>query len=186
MDAALHHGLKEWDAVVRALASGRQCVLIRKGGIHETEGRFEIEHRQFVMFPTWLHQRIDWVNESDRGGVRPRDAEPDEIDLSVAAEVTDIVRVVGRPKVDAIADEMIYLPPLIDMRFNYRPDKPLYLLVVRAYHLPHVQRIANTPLYAGCKSWVPLEVPIDFGSATPALSDDAFEARRLRLLAAGQ
>ncbi|HEX8341864.1 MAG TPA: DUF1802 family protein [Tepidisphaeraceae bacterium] len=177
------HGLKEWDAVVRALGGGRQMLLIRKGGIHETEGRFEIEHRRFVLFPTWLHQRVDWVREADRVGVHPRTSEPDEIGLSVYAEVNDIVRVPGRTQVDALADEMIYLPPLIDMRFAYKPHNPLFILLVRAFTLARPQRVQNTPLYAGCKSWVPFEKPIDVSGATPALDDTAYAVRRERILA---
>jgi hypothetical protein len=180
--APIDFGLKEWDAVVRALGTGRQCLLIRKGGIHETEGRFEIEHRRFVLFPTWLHQRVDWVKEPDRAGVQSRTVEPDEIELTVTAEVTDIVRVASRQQVDVVVDEMIYLPPLIDMRFNYRPDKPLYLLLVRAARLPQPVRIVNTPLYAGCKSWVPFESAIEASQARFVMDDKMFELRRQRIL----
>jgi hypothetical protein len=182
MTTTIDHGLKEWDSVVRALADGRQTVLLRKGGIHETEGRFEIERRTFVLFPTWLHQRIDWVKPADRGGVHPRTSEPDEIDLAACAEVTDIVRVARRPQIDAIDDELIYLPPLIDMRFNYKPHNPLYVLIVRAWRLPEPVRIANTAEYAGCKSWVPFVEPIDISGATPAIEDTAFASRQSRLI----
>lgn len=178
MDTAL----KEWHAVCRALESGRQMVLLRKGGIHETEGKFEIEHRQFLLFSTWLHQRLDWVKLADRVNVEERTAEPDEIELRAWAEVTDIIRVKSRPQVDAIADAHIYLPPLIDMRFNYKPQNPLYLLLVRAWKLPRPMTIQNTPMYAGCKSWVPLDQDIEISGSAPALSEQAFETERSRLL----
>ena len=35
--------LKEWAVVARALGSGRQTLLLRKGGIHERRGEFEVE-----------------------------------------------------------------------------------------------------------------------------------------------
>ena len=174
--------LKDWHAVCLAIERGRQIVMLRKGGIHETEGRFEIEHRAFLLFPTWLHQKVDWVKPADREGVAARETEPEKIELRGMARVTDIIRVRSRQQVDAIDDAHIYLPPLIDMRFNYRPENPLYLLVVRGYALASPITIDNTPIYAGCKSWVPLEAPADVAIAAPALSDADFEARRQDLL----
>ena len=35
--------LKEWHAVCRALASGRQTILLRKGGIYESSGEFVLQ-----------------------------------------------------------------------------------------------------------------------------------------------
>ena len=45
---SLSFALKEWAAVCQALSTGRQIVLLRKGGIHEAAGEFELDHRQFV------------------------------------------------------------------------------------------------------------------------------------------
>jgi len=51
--------LKEWAIVDEWLGSGRQVVLLRKGGIHEQRGQFEVEHREFFLFPTYVHQKAD-------------------------------------------------------------------------------------------------------------------------------
>lgn len=174
--------LKDWHAVCLAIERGRQIVMLRKGGIHETEGRFEIEHREFLLYPTWLHQNLQWVKPSDRSHVQHRDAEPDAVEIRSMARVTDILRVRSRQQIDAIDDAHIYLPPLIDMRFNYKPHNPLYLLLVRGYSLATPVTIPNLPLYAGCKSWVPLETPIDASAISPALSDVQFNAAREALL----
>lgn len=174
--------LKEWHAVTRALATGRQCVLLRKGGIHETEGVFQTEYDRFAFFPTWLHQKVEWIKPDDRGDALARTAEPDSLPIAAWAEITDVVRVPSRPAMDALADQHIYLPPLIDMRFDYKPHNPLYLLVVRAWRLPVALTIANTPAYAGCRSWVPLEAAIDTAGSTPALDDAAYADRRRTIL----
>ena len=76
----------------------------------------------------------------------------------------------------------IWTAPLIDMRFNYRPENPLYLLIVRAYRLHTPTKIPNTPAYAGCKSWVPLDAAIDTGGATSVLEDASYAQRRQRIL----
>jgi hypothetical protein len=68
------------------------------------------------------------------------------------------------------------------MRFNYRPENPLYLLIVRAYRLHTPVTIANTPAYAGCKSWVPLDQSIEIGDALPVLDDARFGVRRESIL----
>src|SRR5581483_11346419 len=50
---------KEWAAVCAALSSGRQSLILRKGGIHEGREGFRVEHREFWLFPTAFHQQAD-------------------------------------------------------------------------------------------------------------------------------
>ena len=181
---SLQVALKEWAVVCGALEQGRQAVLLRKGGIYESAGEFEVEHRQFLLFPTYLHQNAQMLKPADRERLDVRSAEPSEVVLSAAGVVTDILEVESRGQIDSIDEEHIWTAPLIDMRFNYRPENPLYLLVIRAYRLPQPVTIANTPAYAGCKSWVPLDQPVELGPTTPVLDDARFEARRARILEA--
>jgi hypothetical protein len=68
------------------------------------------------------------------------------------------------------------------MRFSYRPENPLYLLIVRAYRLHGTAAIENTPAYAGCKSWVPLDHAVATGDAQPVLDDVKYEFRRKLVL----
>ena len=49
--------LKEWAITVDALASGEQILLMRKGGIHEESKDFRIIHDEFLLYPTYEHQR---------------------------------------------------------------------------------------------------------------------------------
>jgi len=171
-------GLKEWASVCAALGERRQIILLRKGGIYESGGEFEIEHRQFVLFPTYLHQKAEMLKESEHAKLAKVSAEPENIDISLAAEITDIVQVSGRAAMDRLTNEHIWTKPLIDMRFNYRPENPLYLLLVRAVRLGRAVTIQNTPAYAGCKSWVPLERGINTDNSTAALDDAEYAARR--------
>src|SRR5678816_2080501 len=111
--------LKEWATVCDALASGRQMVLLRKGGIHELAGEFEIEHRQFLLFPTYLHQNLQMLKPEAQANFQAHSAEPEQITISAAGEITNIVRIGSRAEIDAIEAEYIWTSPLIDMRFNY-------------------------------------------------------------------
>jgi hypothetical protein len=179
---SLNVALKEWASVCRALADGRQMLLLRKGGIYEAAGEFEVEHRAFLLFPTNLQQKLTMLKESEYASFGARATEPDEITIAAAGVVTDIIELKSREQMDALDDENVWTPPLIDMRFNYRPENPLYLLLVRAYRLRQPVKIANTPAYAGCKSWVPLKHSINTGSAAPVMDDVKYGHRRERIL----
>lgn len=178
----LRVALKEWDAVCQVLQTGRQIVLLRKGGIEEAIGGFTLEHPQFLLFPTFVHQNREMLKAEYRGSVQLISAEPQTITLAAAGSVTDIIRLKSRRQIDAIDEEHVWTSPLIDMRFNYRPMNPLYLLLVRVYKLPDPVTIQNTPAYAGCKSWVPLENAISTGNALPVLDDPAYQAKRESVL----
>ena len=180
--SSLQVGLKEWATVCHALEGGRQVLLLRKGGIYEAAGEFEVENREFLLFPTYLHQNLKMLKDEAHVGFEPHAAEPQQVTVSAAAVVTDIVQVRSRAQVDAIDAEHVWTAPLIDMRFNYRPANPLYLLLVRAYRLREPVTVENTPAYAGCKSWVPLERPIPTGDALPVLDDARYEHRRKSIL----
>lgn len=177
---ALQVALKEWQVVCDALAAGRQIILLRKGGIYESAGEFEIEHRRFLLFPTYVHQNAAMLKTPAQ--VAKVSAEPDEVTLFLAGEITDIVQVADRSVMDRLDDQHIWAKPLIDMRFNYRPENPLYLLLVRAYRLREAVTIDNTPAYAGCKSWVPLEREIAIQGVIPALEEKQYAARRETIL----
>jgi hypothetical protein len=114
-------------------------------------------------------------------GFEARSTEPEKVVMAVAGQVTEIVQVQSRAQMDRLEAEHIWTSPLIDMRFNYRPENPLYLLLVRAYRLAAPVTVDYTPAYAGCKSWVPLEAPILTEGATPAL-DDASYAKRVEAI----
>jgi hypothetical protein len=179
---SLNVALKEWATVCHALEVGRQVLLLRKGGIYEAAGEFQLEHRQFLLFPTYVHQNAAMLKAEARDGLEQREAEPQRVRLGAAGVVTDIVRVGSRAQVDAVDDEHVWAPPLIDTRFNYRPDNPLYVLLVRAYRLREPVTVENTPQYAGCKSWVPLGRAVAAAAARPVLGDDEYGLRRRRIL----
>lgn len=179
---SLQIALKEWATVCQALEDGRQMLLLRKGGIYEAAGEFEPENPQFVLFPTYLHQNLTMLKPEAHAGFEPRSAEPAQVRLSAAGVVTDIVQLKDRAQMDALDDEHVWTKPLIDMRFNYKPQNPLYLMLVRAYRLEQPVAVENTPAYAGCKSWVPLDGPVITGNAVPVLDDVKHEMRRRSIL----
>ena len=180
--AVINIALKEWAVVCRALEQGRQILLLRKGGIHESGGEFELEHPRFLLFPTYLHQNLNMLKPPEHSGFTAVAAEPSHMRITAAAEVTDIIPVANRAQIDAVDADHVWTMPLIDMRFNYKPANPLYLLLLRVYKLAHPAELENTPSYAGCKSWVPLDSPISLSGAIPVLPDSGYEFRRGAIL----
>lgn len=170
--------LKEWASVCSALESGRQVLLLRKGGIHESAGEFELENPQFLLFPTYLHQSLNMLKPTEHATFTSVSAEPSRITISAAGEVTDVLQLQSRGQMDALDDQHIWTPPLIDTRFNYRPENPLYLLLVRVYRLPRPITIDNTLDYSGCKSWVPLKAAIATEGGAAVLDDREYDRRR--------
>ena len=160
--------LKEWDLLISALLEGRQALLLRKGGILESENQFELEHPAFLFYPTFVHQDPRMVKSAFRRDITQA-AEPEVVTLRGYGTVARIFEVPSRRQLEALDDLHLWDAPLLDMRFHYRPEKPLYLVVVRAFKLPGPVTIPNTLDYAGCRSWVPLKQAIDIGGASAVL-----------------
>jgi hypothetical protein len=182
LSSNLSVALKEWHTVCRALESGRQMLLLRKGGIYEAAGEFELEHRNFLLFPTYLHQNLAMLKPTEHAGFEPATGEPARLTLSAAATVTDIVPVTSRAAMDSLDTEHVWTKPLIDMRFNYKPQNPLYLLLVRAYRLRKPVTIDNTVAYSGCKSWVPLDAAVSTAGALAVIDEGGYQIRRQAIL----
>ncbi|MEL6165336.1 MAG: DUF1802 family protein, partial [Cyanobacteria bacterium J06628_3] len=44
MELTINNALKEWAIAINALETGKTIMLLRKGGIHEKGGRFQVTH----------------------------------------------------------------------------------------------------------------------------------------------
>ena len=171
--------LKEWSIVCDLLLEGQLSILLRKGGIHEEggPGEFRLEHPRFALFPSWAHQKPEMIKLQLRDRVRVL-PEPAQVTFHAIADAARIWQVPSRTAFDQLDDLHCWSAAQIDMRFNYKPDKPLYLVAVRCHRLARPQTIDNDWSYGGCKSWVPLKESdaVDDSGATPALSDAQFDA----------
>src|SRR5436309_9744278 len=102
LDSSLNIALKEWDTVCDALRSGRRMILLRKGGIAEGAGGFQVEHRQFLLFPTFVHQDYRMLKPEAHARFQPRAAEPQQVRIDTSAEITNIVQLANRAQMDAL------------------------------------------------------------------------------------
>lgn len=155
--------LKEWGAVACALLEGRQSVLLRKGGIHEKS--FEVGADRFVLFPTVAHSHVERVRPEHRDLLEPGAAMVDEdagtFVVRCGVTLVDVVEVARPDALPAIADLHIWTDESVQMdRVEFRPRKPLQVLVVRAFELPAVT-VRRLPEHGGCTSWVDLPLSWD-------------------------
>src|SRR5688572_26950554 len=123
---------KEWALIVDALGSGRQIVIFRKGGISEGRGGFNVEHPEFLLFPTLFHQQ--------RESVLPEaQARFDKLELPGAdvLRIEYLCRVVEWRKLNSLADakraqdQHVWKPEVIAERFEWGRSKAIFALAVR-------------------------------------------------------
>lgn len=184
--------LKEWAIVCRALADGRQTLLIRKGGIQEIKAGFQVFHRDFWLFPTYVHQKAaDLVPavHAEFEEVQATPPPPGTIPLQLYARVEEVVRVVDLDRLRSLEGRHILSWDCVASRFQYRNKPGVHVMTLRVYRRPHAITLQHTPAYDGCVSWVDLDEALGTEGCTPVLSDAEFGARlqdiRARLAGAG-
>ncbi len=170
--------LKEWASVGSALEAGSQICLLRKGGIVEADrGGFQLRYSRFLLFPTYEHEHTLMLQQPFANLISEL---PDDVhEIRLLCEVTDLAVVAPDLQLlEAAGNHFIWNGAFLRKRLSYKPDLPMYAVVIRAHTLSSAVRIPNRPSYAGCKSWVHLTEEIDVSGAIPVLSDQEFAARR--------
>jgi hypothetical protein len=176
MESVNRIALKEWAVVCAALASGRQTILLRKGGIDEGPHGFQPEHTEFWLFPTRFHQRADELTadtaallEEVERGVPPAGV----VRLGLYAAVDHVDLLQDEQRLAALDGLHILSPGTVAERFAYRRPG-LYVFTVRVYRCNEPFEISDAPHYAGCHSWVDLRNKLPTSGLTPVLEDEEF------------
>lgn len=180
MTTRTNQALKEWDAQVSALLDGRHALLVRKGGIVEPRGGFEVEHREFLLYPTFLHQNAGELRPEHADLLRD-DPSPGRVRLGALATVERVWKVEDERLARALEPHQALTADALSRRFAYRARPWVHALLLRVRALPEPAVLPETPAYAGCVSWVPLEEPVSVAGATPVLDDAAVAAVRREL-----
>jgi hypothetical protein len=156
-----HTALKEWASVIDALGTGRQVILIRKGGI--ADPKFGLEADRFYMFPTNFHD----------GGGQPPSAFP----------ITHWCEAVKTWELRDL-DALLRLEPLVafdrrtlETRYRFRQDQAIHVIAVRAWALARPSTIVMTEAYAGCRSWVSLDEEIDIDGSRAVLPAEQLQSK---------
>lgn len=149
---------KEWAAICRALAAGRQDVILRKGGIVEPGGGFRPEHDRFLLLPTFLHQAPDSLIPEARDLLDHIDADrpPDgTVVFRHAATVRATRRVSRLEDLAPYRPRHVWSDAVVAERFHRWQDE-LHVLEVDVSPLLKPFVIPWHDSFGGCKSWVEL------------------------------
>lgn len=170
---------KEWAVVVDALAQAEQIIILRKGGISEKRGEFQVDHQQFWLFPTQFHEAAQSVIPSKRPALRDiaQLARPDSVDLQYFAVADRVVQITDPAVLGRLQGRHIWAENVVQQRFDFGRERGLHALTVRLYRLEQPVCVALLPQYGGCKSWIQLDQTIS-GEVTPVLDDGTFERQR--------
>jgi hypothetical protein len=170
--AAQQKALKEWAVVCRAIEQGRQSVLLRKGGIIEETRDFALVEPTFLLFPTFEHQEEGSVQPEYRawfGETLSDRPSADVVRISSWAQVTDLFLTHDLDALLRLAGMYAWSEEYIRMRMAYKPRKPMNVVVVRAWSLAAPVEVPVLEHFAGCKSWVPLDVAVPLDGSVPVL-----------------
>ena len=175
----LVHALKEWQVAVTALEQGETIVLLRKGGIRETGGKFTLAHDRVLLYPTYEHQRSHLVKQQYADAITPVEAgwHPETVRIGSWAMVTDQFQVSDAATLTALLPFHIWNEVFVAERLHWKPSQPVEVLLLRVYTLPQPQLIAYEPAYGGCKSWLDLTEAIALGGSATVLEDAAYRDR---------
>lgn len=160
--------LKEWDAVIKALGSGRVSVIARKGGILDEKSDFKIKSDFFALFPAFEHQSISRLRDeftkffNDSG----------DCIINYIASAKHEYTVTDKNGLKKFLRLQALTLDELERRFNRYSNKYLKFILLRVYRVK--AHIINPYDYEGCISWVELKEPILFDNMTPVIDDKEF------------
>lgn len=171
-------GFKDWGLVCAALGSGRQSVILRKGGIAEGRDGFRFKHERFFLFPTQYHQQAEMVRPGELAALRPAPPAPEgTVEIRSFFALDFAVWVDDWPRVEALAPFHVWKEEVVRARFDYDEQPGLQCAFGRVHRLEVPWSFPDRPAYGGCRSWINLpELPPSTGAA-PVLDDTAHAGR---------
>ncbi len=185
--------LKEWSIICKALEDGNQTILLRKGGILEYKKGFEIRQKSFLLFPTLEHQAEEYLQSKYLQtydlllrGNKSEYIQNKANTVLVQARIEAIQEFHDHEMLPKLEKYHIWNEKYVKMRMNYNPKKPMNALLLRIYKLPQPISIDVKPEWAGCKSWIDIDiaekygdqfgsVPKMFDQSEPVIKDKEFQ-----------
>lgn len=158
---------KEWAVICAALAAGRQSLIVRKGGIAEEGGVFRPEHAEFLLYPTYFHEHRNGIKPEFLPLLEAADAAKPPagvVRFTHFVRVEKVTHVTSLETALALDSQHAWTPEVVTQRFHYRTPG-LFVLTVRVFRLAQPVEVVERPEFAGCKTWVMLDTPIDTSGA---------------------
>jgi hypothetical protein len=172
-------GFKEWQVVCDALASGRQSIILRKGGIHEGRAGFSFAEESFFLFPTRFHNQDQFVREGTVA-TQPEWRIGETVSITHYCEALWAKTLTDWDKVAALEPFHIWTEETIRQRFDWEgkgmASGSIHVALVRVEALAKPWEFPYEAKYGGCRSWVTLPEPPPGtrAGAVPVTGDDQF------------
>ena len=169
-------GFKEWQVVCDALASGRQSIILRKGGIHEGREGFSFAHNSFFLFPTRFHAQADHVREG-RVKTLAEWQTGDTVCITHRVEALHAVTLTDWQQVAALAPYHILTEATVRERFDWQgkgmSSGSIHVALVRVFQLAEPWKLTYTTAFGGCRSWSKLPTAPE-ASESPVIAHERF------------
>lgn len=185
MLAENNRAFKEWAVACETISTGKQTVLIRKGGVREEDGIFSMSDSEFSLLPTYEHQKAGLLKPEylpALAHLEERERNVHEIVIETYVVIEKILTNVSETQLKSVSEEYPWNANYVKLRFDFNPYDPLFVLLLRAYRLPKAHTLPMKKDYVGCKSWVSLEISLSLEGEIPVLSDEEHLYRQKRVL----
>lgn len=170
---------KEWHAVVEALGSGEQILILRKGGISEKRGGFDAARAgRFWLFPTRFHAQAEKTKPSAArffGTAPPGDS----VTLRFYADIVSHAFLADWADIAALDPHHIWTEAAVREKYDWARPPGLHVFVVRVHRLAEPVTLPVTADMGGCKSWIDVPPRPETHAGSPVLDDETFARRSL-------
>lgn len=180
-------GFKEWQVVCDALASGRQAIILRKGGIHEGREGFSFGAESFFLFPTRFHNQDQFVREGEVDS-KPEWEPGEDLTITHHCQAIWAKTLTDWDKVAALEPYHIWTEETVRQRFDWESkgmtSGSIHVALVLVRRLPVSWVFPYDKKYGGCRSWIDLpEPPVGWDSDDGrVMGDDAFATLDAKVL----
>ena len=169
--------LREWQSVCDATIAGENHLLIRKGGLADGRDGFEVRRNFFGLLPTLFHQ----------AKTAAIDVPPPPSTVSIVCQLVDAFVVPSTTDLSTLAPFHAYTADQLAARQRYKPERPLHLILIRAFALRRPVDLDPSRVRPVCKSWSEATLARGLGgidAATPIeRSTTALDAARRAIAA---
>jgi hypothetical protein len=162
--------LKEWAVAIDALREGQQILIMRKGGIREETRDFQIESESFYLYPTYEHQKKQWIKPESQNQLdltlEGWSIHDTEVTIRCYAELVEDILIEDQEQLDKLGELHIWTNTFAEERLKWKKNKPLHVMLLRVYELLEP---LNQPI-------IQLENSVqDTANLRPVLTDEAFD-----------
>jgi hypothetical protein len=168
---------KEWHVIVEALGAGEQILILRKGGIAEDRGGFQVKAGKFWLFPTHFHEQLAKTKPAAKKFFDPLPRETGRVQIHYWAEVVRQAFLSDWAAVAQLDAFHLWSEATVRERFNWAKPPGLHAFAVRVHQLGQPVRLGLTPEMGGCKSWIDVPADCSAPASLPVLDEAAFSKK---------